>query len=231
LEVSILPLHCCVVASPPPPPFLGRWLWRNFSFLEFLTNFHDGLNWPLSSSNLCPNKCTWPRPKCFPLCRCLTFVRCYAFTPNDHAMLGREDGFDAIAVLNSFHLVLVICSRSLEVCGSEDDYDSLLSDIFTCLCRPRFKAMFTLRGRLRDRLLIWHTQSVDFSYSMPLSQWPSCHSRCIGLFTQSSAAAEICRRECKNAISLIGCLMWTYWINLWISAFGRLSYILIVLRK
>jgi hypothetical protein len=64
--------------------------------------------------------------KCFPLCRRLTFVRCYAFTPNDHAMLGREDGFDAIAVLDSFHLVLVIFSPSLEVCGSEDDYEGLM---------------------------------------------------------------------------------------------------------
>jgi hypothetical protein len=91
-----------------------------------------------------------------PLCRCLTFVRCYAFTPNDHAMLGREDGFDAIAVLDSFHLVLVIFSPSLEVRGSEDDYDSLmcglLGYIFACPCGPRFKAMFTLRGRLRDHL-------------------------------------------------------------------------------
>jgi hypothetical protein len=41
----------------------------------------------------------------FPLCRCLTFVRCYAFTLNDHAILGWEDGIDAIAVLDSFHLV------------------------------------------------------------------------------------------------------------------------------
>jgi hypothetical protein len=105
-------------------------------------------------SDLCPNKCTWPWPKCFPLCRHLTFVRCYAFTPNDHAMFGREDGFDAIAVLDSFHLVLVIFSPSLEVCGSEEDYDSLmcglLGYIFACPCGPRFKAMFTLRGRLRD---------------------------------------------------------------------------------
>jgi hypothetical protein len=150
-----LPLHCCVVASPPPPPFLGCWLCRNFSFLEFLRNFHDGLNWPSSSSDLCPNKCTWPRPKCYPLCHCLTFVRCYALTPNDHAMLGRrEDWFDAIAVLDSFHLVLVIFSPSLEVRGSEDDYDSLmcglLGYIFTCPCGPRFKAMFTLHSRLRD---------------------------------------------------------------------------------
>jgi hypothetical protein len=119
-------------------------------------NFHDGLNWPSSSSDLCPNKCTWPRPKCFPLCRCLTFVRCYAFTPNDHAMLGREDGFDAITVLGSFHLVLVIFSPSLEVRGNEDDYDSLmcglLGYIFACPCGPRCKAMFTLRFRLRAHL-------------------------------------------------------------------------------
>jgi hypothetical protein len=67
-------------------------------------------------------------------------------------MLGREDGFDAIAVLDSFHLVLVIFSPSSEVCGSEDNYDSLmcglLSYIFACPCGPRFKAVFTLRGRL-----------------------------------------------------------------------------------
>jgi hypothetical protein len=70
-------------------------------------------------------------------------------------MLGREDGFDAIAVLDSFHLVLVIFSPSLEVRGSEDDYDSLicglLGYIFACPCGPHFIAMFTLRGRLRDR--------------------------------------------------------------------------------
>jgi hypothetical protein len=69
-------------------------------------------------------------------------------------MLGREDGFDATAVLDSFHLVLVIFSPSLEVRGSEDDYDSLmcglLGYIFACPCGPRFKAMFTLRSRLRD---------------------------------------------------------------------------------
>jgi hypothetical protein len=78
----------------------------------------------------------------------------YAFTPNDHAMLGREDGLDAIAVLDSFHLVLVIFSPSLEDRGSEDDYDSLmcglLGYIFACPCGPRIKAMFTLRGGLRD---------------------------------------------------------------------------------
>jgi hypothetical protein len=72
-------------------------------------------------------------------------------------MLGREDGFDAIAVLDSFHLVLVIFSPSLEVRGSEDDYDSLicglLGYIFACPCGPRFKAlyaMFTLPGRLHN---------------------------------------------------------------------------------
>jgi hypothetical protein len=63
-------------------------------------------------------------------------------------MLGREDGFDAIAVLDSFHLVLVIFSPSLEVRGSEDDYDSLmcglLGYIFACPCGPRFKAVFSL---------------------------------------------------------------------------------------
>jgi hypothetical protein len=72
-------------------------------------------------------------------------------------MLGREDGFDAIAVLDSFHLVLVIFSPSLEGRGSEDDYDSLmcglLGYIFACPFGPRFKAMFTLRGRLRDPLM------------------------------------------------------------------------------
>jgi hypothetical protein len=65
-------------------------------------------------------------------------------------MLGREDGFDAIAVLDSFHLVLVIFSPSSEVRGSEDDYDSLmcglLGYIFAFPCGPRFKAMFTLCG-------------------------------------------------------------------------------------
>jgi hypothetical protein len=42
----------------------------------------------------------------------------------------------------------------LEVRGSEDDYDSLMcvlmGYIFACPCGPRFKAMFNLRGRLRD---------------------------------------------------------------------------------
>jgi hypothetical protein len=83
-------------------------------------------------------------------------------------MLGQEDGFDAITVLDSFHLVLVIFSPSLKVRGYEDDYESLmcglLGNIFACPCGPRFKAMFTLRGRLRDPLsrlfpifsLFWH---------------------------------------------------------------------------
>jgi hypothetical protein len=68
-------------------------------------------------------------------------------------MLGREDGFDAIAVLDSFHLVLVIFSPSLEVRGSEDDFESLmcgflvLGYIFAFPCGPRFKAMFTLCSR------------------------------------------------------------------------------------
>jgi hypothetical protein len=57
--------------------------------------------------------------------------------------------------LDSFHLVLVIFSPSLDFRGSEDDYDSLmcglLGYIFACPCGPRFKAMFTLCGRLRDR--------------------------------------------------------------------------------
>jgi hypothetical protein len=74
-------------------------------------------------------------------------------------MLGREDGFDAIAVLDSFHLVLVLFSPSLEVRGSEDDYDSLmcglLGYIFACPCGPRFKAMFTLRGRFFSINLIF----------------------------------------------------------------------------
>jgi hypothetical protein len=72
-------------------------------------------------------------------------------------MLGQEDGFDAIAVLDSFHLVLVIFTPSLEVCGSEDDYNSLMCGlsgyIFACPCGPRFKAMFTLRKRLRNPFL------------------------------------------------------------------------------
>jgi hypothetical protein len=41
----------------------------------------------------------------FPLCCRVTFAVCFAFTPNDHAMLGREDGIDAIAVVDGFHLV------------------------------------------------------------------------------------------------------------------------------
>jgi hypothetical protein len=69
-------------------------------------------------------------------------------------MLGQEDGFDAIAVLDIFHLVLVIFSPSLEVRGSKDDNDSLicglLGYILDCPCGPRFKAMFTLLSRLRN---------------------------------------------------------------------------------
>jgi hypothetical protein len=65
-------------------------------------------------------------------------------------MLGWEDGFDTITVLDSFHLVLVIFSPS------SDDYDGLmcglLGYIFACPCGPRFKAVFTLRGRLRDQI-------------------------------------------------------------------------------
>jgi hypothetical protein len=63
-------------------------------------------------------------------------------------MLGQEDVFDAIAVLDSFHLVLVIFYPSSEVRGSEDDYDSLmcglLGYIFACPCGLRFKSVFTL---------------------------------------------------------------------------------------
>jgi hypothetical protein len=86
-------------------------------------------------------------------------------------MLGREDGFDAIAVLDSFHLVLVIFSPSLDVRGSEDDYDSLmcalLGYIFACPCGPHFKAMFTLRGRLRDlRALHGFRFAVFLSYAV-----------------------------------------------------------------
>jgi hypothetical protein len=95
-----------------------------------------------------------PGQNAFPLCRCLTFVRSYPFTPDDHAMLGWEDGIDAIAVLDSFHLVSVLFSTSSELRGSEDDYDSLmfgfLGYIFACPCGPRFKAVFTLTQRLRD---------------------------------------------------------------------------------
>jgi hypothetical protein len=76
----------------------------------------------------------------------------------------------AIAVLDSFHLVLVIFSPSSEVRGSEDDYDSLmcglLGYIFACPCGPRFKAVFTLTQRLRDPdapsysvLVVWYTGS------------------------------------------------------------------------
>jgi hypothetical protein len=88
-------------------------------------------------------------------------------------MLGWEDGFDTIAVLDSFHLVLVIFSPSLEVRGSEDDYDSLmcglLGFIFACPCGPRFKAVFTLRGRLRDpkTVVMLFTKKRVSSYQMP----------------------------------------------------------------
>jgi hypothetical protein len=45
-------------------------------------------------------------------------------------MLGLEDGFDTIALLDSLHLVLVMFSPSSEVRGSEDDYDSLMCVAF-----------------------------------------------------------------------------------------------------
>jgi hypothetical protein len=79
-------------------------------------------------------------------------------------MLGWEDRFDTIAVLDSFHLVLVIFSPSSKVRGSEDDYDSLmcglLGYIFACPCGTRFKAVFTLRDRLRNHLKYSSAQTV-----------------------------------------------------------------------
>jgi hypothetical protein len=107
-------------------------------------------------------------------------------------MLGREDGFDAIAVLDSFHLVLVILSPSLEVRGSEDDYDSLmcglLGYIFACPCGPRFKAMFTLRGRLRDRkdVLIHSYISLSLCLFGTIILLYSNHSRYFLSFLHSS---------------------------------------------
>jgi hypothetical protein len=73
-------------------------------------------------------------------------------------MLGQEDGIDSIAVLVSFHLVLVIFSPSSEVFGSKDDYDSLMCGLLaTFLLVLGDKAVFTLTQRLRDPIgyVIW----------------------------------------------------------------------------
>jgi hypothetical protein len=65
------------------------WIGLAFKFQQFMTE--------------CPS--VGPGRIVFPLCRRSTFAVCFAFTPDDHTMLGPEDGIDAIAVVDVFHLV------------------------------------------------------------------------------------------------------------------------------